>query len=98
MALPGGGTERFCSDQIMRYRDDCGRRRGSPPRCRGAVDVFGQRLASTFEIRRFVSFLASTGFCFILFLDGGSVVHPRGDRKYAQSIEATGDRGATWRM
>src|SRR5260370_19605838 len=25
-------------------------------------------------------------------------VHPRGDRKYAQSSEGTGDRGATWRM
>src|SRR5216684_5413999 len=24
-------------------------------------------------------------------------VHPRGDRKYAQSSEGTGDRGATWR-
>ncbi len=24
------------------------------------------------------------------------VVHPRGDEKYAQSIEAEGDRGVTW--
>ncbi len=25
-------------------------------------------------------------------------VHPRGDGKYAQSTEATGDRGAAWRI
>jgi hypothetical protein len=24
--------------------------------------------------------------------------HPRGDRKYAQASEGTGDRGVTWRI
>src|SRR6266851_1257571 len=36
MALRGGGTERFW---IMRCLGGCRRRRGTPPRCRGAVDV-----------------------------------------------------------
>src|SRR5260370_2059713 len=37
MALPGGGTERFW---IMRCLGGCRLRQGSPPRCRGAVDVW----------------------------------------------------------
>jgi hypothetical protein len=32
----------------------------------------------------------------MLELDAGDCIHPRGDGKYAQSNEGTGDRGVKW--